>query len=64
MYGIGESLDTAVIDGVGIGAPNVQLMFRVNPSEIVSRGGGLFNCIVIGIERSAKFATRTRTVAE
>lgn len=52
-----------MIEGVGNGEPNVQLMFRVSPSEIVRRGGGLFNCIVIGTVRSAKFATRTRTFA-
>ena len=63
VYGIGESLETAVINIVGKAWPTTQLMVRVVPSETVSFGAGLFTDRLTGSDRSPKLATRNRTVA-
>ena len=64
VYGIGESLDTAVTNSDGIAEPIVHVTLRVVPSEMVSFGAGLFSCSVIGSVMSACPDTFTRTVAE
>src|SRR4051812_47133207 len=63
VYAIGESVDTAVMKGVGSGVPKVQEMFRVVPSDTLRRGALLLSCSVIGMERSAKPETLTVTDA-
>ena len=52
-YGMGESVETAVMTGAGSVVPKVQDMARVVPSETDSRGALLFSNRLMGTAMSA-----------
>ena len=60
---MGESLDTAVMNGVGKGLPIVHDRFRVVPSDTDSLGALLLISRLMGTAKSAYPETFTYTVA-
>jgi len=62
-YGMGESLETAVTNGVGTAVPCTQLILRVIPSATLSVGALFVISRLTGTMRSADPETETAILA-